>query len=59
MQFRVTLYQAAFHTITVDADDAAQAEQVAKHYAGTFPGTARTTTRDLVRWNVEQIEQVR
>lgn len=56
MQFRVTLYQASFHTISVDAEDAAQAERLAKHYAGTFPGTARTITRDLVRWNVEPIE---
>lgn len=56
--FRFTFYQAAFHTIQVDGTDAQEAEQVAREYITKFPGSARTTTRDLVRWNVEPLNLI-
>jgi hypothetical protein len=51
--FKLTFYEACFHTIEVEAHDAAEAEQIARSCINAKPDTAKTNSRGLVRWHVE------
>lgn len=56
MLFKATFYQAAFHVLEVEADDAERAEQKARTMFEANPGCAATKARPLVRWAVEEIK---
>lgn len=53
--FKLVFYQASFHVIVIDAPDAVEAEKIGREYVTKFPGTARTTSRELVRWSADEL----